>query len=60
MTSISTLAAIAATTAVAGFAAVGSVLFGIQGASAMLAAPILGLVSVGTGLGAATLALRGE
>lgn len=60
MTSVSTLAAIAATTAVAGFATVGSVLFGAQGASAMLAAPVFGLLSLGTGLGAATLALRGE
>ncbi|MBR0655222.1 hypothetical protein [Plastoroseomonas arctica] len=60
MTSVSTLAAIAASTAVAGFATVGSVLFGLQAAPAMLAAPVLGLLSLGTGLGAATLAMRGH
>ncbi|MES2713319.1 MAG: hypothetical protein V4653_17200 [Pseudomonadota bacterium] len=60
MISITTLSAIAASTAVAGFATVGSILFGVQGAAVMAAAPILGLVSIGTGLGAATLALRGH
>jgi len=60
MIRVSTLSAVAASAAVAGFATVGSVLFGAQAASMMLAAPVFGLVSLGTGIGAATLAMRGR
>jgi hypothetical protein len=58
MISVSTLSAIAASTAVAGFASVGSALFGVEGNPAMFAAPLFGLLSIGTGLAAAVLALR--
>ncbi|MDB5314875.1 MAG: hypothetical protein JWO26_1400 [Rhodospirillales bacterium] len=58
MTSVSALAAIAASAAVAGFASVGSALFGVQGNPAMYAAPVFGVLSIGAGVGAATLALR--